>query len=77
MGISAPFWELRQESCKIYRYRYLIERERDNTLLHRDKDLSTCRLFFKSVPDDKHGNTDDISRETERQRDRQIDTQRE
>ena len=57
MGISAPFWELGHESCKIYRYRYLIERERDNTLLHRDKDLSTCRLFFKSVPDDKHSNT--------------------
>ena len=38
------------------------ERERekiryDNTLLHRDKDLSTCRLFCKSVPDDKHSNT--------------------
>ena len=30
---------------------------RDNTLLHRDKDLSTCRLFFQSVPDDNHSNT--------------------
>ena len=23
------------------------------TLLHKDKDLSTIRLFYKSVPDDK------------------------
>ena len=28
-----------------------------NFLLHKDKDLSTSRLFYKSVPDDKHGNT--------------------
>ena len=36
------------------------EREREeksNTLLHRDKDLSTCRFFAKSIPDDKHSNT--------------------
>ena len=42
------------------------ERERDkidNTLLHRDKDLSTCRLFCKSVPDDKHSNTQYIKQE--------------
>ena len=32
------------------------KRREDNTLLHRDKDLSTCRLFCKSVPDDKHSN---------------------
>ena len=29
----------------------------ENTLLHNDKDLSTTRLFYKSVPDDKYGNT--------------------
>ena len=28
-----------------------------NILLHKDKDLSTSRLFYKSVPDDKHSNT--------------------
>ena len=29
----------------------------DNTLLHKDKDLSTIWLFCKYVPDDKHSNT--------------------
>ena len=34
------------------------EREReDNTLLHKHKDLSTSRLFYESVPDDEHSNT--------------------
>ena len=33
----------------------------DNTLLHKDKDLSTSRLFSKSVPDDKHSNTQCIN----------------
>ena len=42
----------RERACVCVRER---ERERrDNTLLHRDKDLSTCRLFCKSVPDDNH-----------------------
>ena len=26
-------------------------------LLHKDKDLSTSQHFYKSVPDDKHSNT--------------------
>ena len=39
------------------------KRREDNTLLHRDKDLSTCRLFCKSVPDDKHSNTQYIKQE--------------
>ena len=49
--------------CPLYRVAQEREREReekrreDNTLLHRDKDLSTCRLFCKSVTDDKHSNT--------------------
>ena len=30
--------------------------ERPNSLLHMCKDLSTSRLFYKSVPDDKHSN---------------------
>ena len=33
------------------------------TLLHKDKDLSTIRLFYKSVPDDKHSNTQQIKQE--------------
>ena len=33
------------------------ERERENTLLHKDKDLSTSRLFYQSVPADKLNNT--------------------
>ena len=45
------------------------ERE-DNTLLHRDKDLSTSRLFCKSVPDDKHSNTQYMKSERERERER-------
>ena len=40
------------------------KRERDNTLLHMDKDLSTCRLFCKSVPDDKHSNTQYIKQDS-------------
>ena len=40
------------------------EREReDNTLLHKDKDLSTSRLFYKSVPADKHGNIQYVKQE--------------
>ena len=39
------------------------ERERENTLLHRDKDLSTSRHFCKSVPNDKHSNTQYIRQE--------------
>ena len=41
------------------------EREREEkTLLHKDKDLSTSRLFFyKSVPDDKHRNTQNVKQE--------------
>ena len=36
---------------------------RDNTLSHKDKYLSTSRLFCKSVPDDKHSNTQYIKQE--------------
>ena len=36
---------------------------KDNTLLHKDKDLSTNQLFYKSVPDDKHSNTQYIKQE--------------
>ena len=39
------------------------EEEEDNTLLHKDKDLSTSRLFYKSVPDDKHSNTQYVKQE--------------
>ena len=39
------------------------EREEKNILLHKDKDLSTIRLFCKSVPDDKHSNTQYIKQE--------------
>ena len=38
------------------------ERE-DNTLLPKDKDLSTIQLFCKSVPDDKHSDTQYIKQE--------------
>ena len=44
------------------------ERERENTLLHKDKDLSTSRLFYKSVTDDKHSKWE---RERERERERE------
>ena len=41
-----------------------MEREReDNTLLHKDKDLSTSRIFYKSVPDDKHSNRPYVKQE--------------
>ena len=33
------------------------KRREDNTLLHKGKVLSTIRLFRRSVPDDKHSNT--------------------
>ena len=39
------------------------EQKRKNTLLHKDKDLSTSRLFYKSVPGDKHGNTQYVKQE--------------
>ena len=38
------------------------ERE-NNTLLHKNKDLSTSRLFYKSVPDDEHSNTQYVKQE--------------
>ena len=31
-----------------------------NILLHKDKDLSTSQLFYKSVPDDKHSDTQHV-----------------
>ena len=34
----------------------VLHEEEDNTLLHKDKDLSTSRLFHKSVPRAKHSN---------------------
>ena len=40
------------------------ERERDdNTFLCKDKDLSTSRLFYRSVPDDKCSNTQYIKQD--------------
>ena len=39
------------------------KRKQENTLLHKHKDLSTSRLFCKSVPDDKHSNTQYIKQE--------------
>ena len=37
--------------------------QRENDLLHKDKDLNTIRLFCKFVPDDKHSNTQYIKQE--------------
>ena len=34
-----------------------------NTLLHKDKDLSANMFFYRSVPDDKHSNTQYIRQE--------------
>ena len=42
------------------------DRREENTLLHKDKDLSSSRLFYKSVPDDKPSNTQ-YEKETDRQ----------
>ena len=39
------------------------QRQRENTLLHKDKDLNTSRLLYKSVPDDKHSNTQYVKQE--------------
>ena len=39
------------------------KRREKNTLLHKDKDLSTSRLFYKTVPDDKHSNTQYVKQE--------------
>ena len=36
---------------------------KDNTLLLEDKDLSSSGLFYKSVPDNKHSNTQCIKQE--------------
>ena len=33
------------------------EEEKEDTLLHKDKDLSTSRLFYKCVTNDKNSNT--------------------
>ena len=33
------------------------------TPLHKDKDSSTSRLFYQSVPDDKHSNTQYLKQE--------------
>ena len=39
------------------------ERERESILIHKDKDLSTRQLFYKSVPDDKPSNTQYVKQE--------------
>ena len=47
-------------------HKHITQRERgeEKTLLHKDKDLSTSWLFFyKSVPDDKHRNTQNVKQE--------------
>ena len=38
-------------------------RKRDNTLIHKDKDLGPRRLFHKCVPDDKLSNTQYVKHE--------------
>ena len=51
--------ERERERERITLYYTKIKREReieDTTLLQKDKDLSTSRLFYKSVPDVKHSN---------------------
>ena len=47
-------------------------RERESNLLHKDKGLSTSRLFYKSVPDDKHSNTQYVKQESEREIEREL-----
>ena len=39
------------------RERHRERQKENNTLLHKNKDLNTSRLFYKSVPDNKHSNT--------------------
>ena len=39
------------------------DKENKNILLHKDKGLSTSRLFYRSVPDDKRGNTQYVKQE--------------
>ena len=41
------------------------KRREENTLLHKDKDLSTSRLFLQNVPDHKHGNTQYANKNTD------------
>lgn len=43
---------------------------RENTLLQKDKGLSTSGLFHKSVPGDTYGNTQYVRQERRRQRER-------
>ena len=49
------------------------DEDEDDTLLHKDKDLSKSRLFYKSVHDDKHSN---IQYSTERKRQKLRKTER-
>ena len=70
-GLSSCYHDLSLWSRDCQREREIRE---DNTLLHRDKDLSTSRLFCISVPDDKHSNTQYIR---ERKRERETDRQTE
>ena len=39
------------------RQTYRQTEEEDNTVLHKDKDLTTSRFFYRSVPNGKHSNT--------------------
>ena len=42
----------------------LSQREREEKrILHKDKMLSTSRLFYKLVPDEKHSNTQYVKQE--------------
>ena len=58
----------------VERIRVRFQRQRDNTLLHKDKDLSTSWLFYKSVPDDKRKS--ERKRQTDRDRDRETQSDR-
>ena len=40
------------------------ERREENTLLRKDKDLSTSRLFSTSAPDDKHATLNTSNKNT-------------
>ena len=78
----------RQIRIRIRRHRQTdrhTENKTDTTLLYKDTNLSRGRLFYKSVPDDKHRNTQDnkqeykylrASRQEGRQADRQTDRDR-
>ena len=77
-GYGAAFRRYKQKTQRERERERERERGEDNTLLHKDNDLSTSRHFYKSVPDDKHSNTLNTSnREREREREREKERGRE